>query len=122
RYEPALVRTGARQGNTRKRGARRDWPSRTRGGLELRFFRPPRVPTGSPSHSFQLDESRAERAAGAQTLKLLPQPQPDWALGLVTRKAAPPSSSTKSTAEPLTSSRLTESTTSLTPSVSATVS
>src|SRR5204863_1032578 len=60
--------------------------------------------------------------AGSQTLKLDPQPQPDCALGLVTRKAAPPRSSTKSTAEPLTSSRLTGSTTSFTPSVSATSS
>src|SRR3954454_16371959 len=57
-----------------------------------------------------------------QMLKLEPQPQPDCALGLVTLKAAPPRSSTKSTAEPFTSSRLTGSTTSLTPPVSATSS
>src|SRR3954454_20563719 len=57
-----------------------------------------------------------------QMLKLEPQPQPDCALGLVTRKAAPPRSSTKSTAEPLTSSRLIASTPSFTPSVSAIVS
>ena len=40
----------------------------------MRFFHLPRAPTASPFGAFQLDESRAQTAAGAQTLKLLPQP------------------------------------------------
>src|SRR3546814_19209662 len=56
------------------------------------------------------------------TEKLVPQPQPDAALGLVTWKAAPPRDSTKSTALPRTRSRLTSSTTRVTPSWRAVVS
>ena len=49
-------------------------------------------------------------------LKLVPQPQPEAALGLVTWKAAPPRLSTKSTVEPRTRSSETGSTTRVTPS------
>jgi hypothetical protein len=54
--------------------------------------------------------------------KLDPQPQPEAACGFSTLNAAPPSDSTKSTVLPSTRSRLTGSTTSLTPAVSLTES
>src|SRR4051812_34297303 len=54
-----------------------------------------------------------------QTEKLVPQPQPEAALGLVTWKAAPPRLSTKSTTAPRTRSSEMGSTTRVTPSCSA---
>jgi hypothetical protein len=90
-----------------------------------KLLSPPRAGRG-PAAGCRLsdfaDRQTLRRRAIAQTLKLDPQPQPDWALGLSTLNAAPPRSSTKSTAEPRTRSRLIGSTTSFTPPVSATVS
>src|SRR3954465_14752853 len=59
---------------------------------------------------------------GRQTEKLVPQPQPEAALGLVTWKAAPPRLSTKSTVDPRTRSSEMGSTTRVPPSSRATAS
>src|SRR5205085_8297749 len=81
------------------------------GLLLVQIFEQPRQPRADAVQIVGDDLHDPRLAQAGQTEKLVPQPQPEAALGLVTWKAEPPRLSTKSTVQPRTRSSETGSTT-----------